>query len=221
MQAIFQKKLYPIDPELAMMMSLLFKKNVQGDQPPRLDMKRVVTTFEKRENILSNVSLKVFEHADFLNFKTAQTAEDQERVEYLTRRYSLGDSDGLNRRIAVDQNLKPQSFWFSNNDNYLAVLGKTKLLVIQVRKGQILHSKQMPHSLDCMLTSLNVECMHDRLSSESNIEKERESLIQRHPRDWMASISNSGKVLALYDRAQPKRNALTIHPGNVQESMII
>jgi len=61
--------LYKADPELAILFYLLFKKNVQGENPEEFEVKRTVQLLQCESSIFSNISKKIFEHPDFLPYK--------------------------------------------------------------------------------------------------------------------------------------------------------
>ena len=49
-------------------MYLLFKKNVQGEEPSDFEMKETVKMLNSEDVIFSNISRLMFDHPDFIPF---------------------------------------------------------------------------------------------------------------------------------------------------------
>lgn len=53
------------------------------------------------------------------------------------------------------------------------------------------------------------------------IMQEMSSLLKEIPPKWEASVANTGKFIAFYDRSQQERNKVANFPENKKESLIV
>jgi hypothetical protein len=141
-----QSKLKRLDKELARLVFVLFKKNIEGGTITKEDMKESVAQMESKGKVTSKIARQIFDHPDFYPHRKApkDIKVHQANLKYVSTRFH---DDGIksNQLVSLPEAFEPQSLFFSNNDQHLAVIGAQRLLIVDVKTGQKQSELLLPH----------------------------------------------------------------------------
>ena len=128
-------------------MYILFKTNVQGGQICDSEVNEIVKRLEKGNRMTSNIAKLVFSHPDFLKYKrqSSNQSQAQKQLKFINSTFRKDKRAYQNQRIDLDSNFRATGIFFSNNDQYLVVIGEKDLIIIDNRTGAKVHKQYLPN----------------------------------------------------------------------------
>jgi hypothetical protein len=152
-------ELVKIDAGSAKMMYLLYKNNVDGSALQQSEVDRIVSSVYCNLDQASNLAQELLKNPFFLTAENTaiftQCLEtgipgDVMRRENLTEESQIlpqvdSNKAAQNHQIPIrDKNFEAKSFFISNGDNYIGVIGEKEFKVVDARAGKILITEPLP-----------------------------------------------------------------------------
>ena len=136
-QKLVECKLKPLDGELARLVFVLFKKNIEGGTVTKEEMREAVARMESKGKVTSKIARQMFDHPDFYPHRKApkDAKVHQANLKYISTKFH---DDGIksNQVVSLPEAFEPKGLFFSNNDQHLAVIGAQRLVIVDVKTGQ-------------------------------------------------------------------------------------